>query len=154
MSRAREAMRRSGLFGSRRKEPVRDRGLPPSPNGASSFHIWWSLPDTGLASVSAVLEVLSPPAAERLAFFALQASFWSPAGCEGGAHAVALQSAGMPHEVALGRLHLDHVRALVAQNRGGDGAGVDRRQVENANAVQGAGHQAAPPASARSSKPS
>lgn len=87
MSRAREAVRRLGLSGRRRKGPVRDRGLPPSPNGASSFHIWWSLPDTGLASVSAVLEVLSPPAAERLAFFALQASFWSPAGCEGGAHA-------------------------------------------------------------------
>lgn len=87
MSKLREIIRRPGWSGRRRKGPARERGLPPSPNGASSFHIWWDVPDTGLASVSAVLEVLSPPAAERLAFFALQASFWSPAGCEGGAHA-------------------------------------------------------------------
>lgn len=86
MSKAREVMRGLGLSGRRRKGPVRDRGLPPSPNGASSFHIWWGVPDIGLASVSVVLEVLSPPATERLAFFALQALFWSPAGCEGGAH--------------------------------------------------------------------
>ena len=66
--------------------PVRDRGLPPSSNGASSFHIWWDLPDLPLASVSVVLEVLTPPVADRLAFFAVQASFWSSAGHEGGAH--------------------------------------------------------------------
>ncbi|MYB44979.1 MAG: ABC transporter ATP-binding protein [Acidimicrobiia bacterium] len=66
--------------------PVRDRGLPPSPNGASSFHVWWEVPDIPLASVSVILEVLKPPEVSRLAFFALQASFWSPTRHEGGAH--------------------------------------------------------------------
>lgn len=71
----------------RRRRPVRGRGLPPSPNGASSFHIWWELPDLPLASASVTLEVLTPPSVNRLAFFALQAAFWSEAGHEGGAHA-------------------------------------------------------------------
>ena len=66
--------------------PVRDRGLPPSPNGASSFHIWWDVPDVPLASVSVILEVLKPPEVSRLAFFAIQASFWSPGHHHGGAH--------------------------------------------------------------------
>lgn len=56
--------------------PVRERGLPPSPNGASSFHVWWDVPDVPLASVSVILEVLKPPEVDRLAFFAIQASFW------------------------------------------------------------------------------
>ena len=67
-------------------DPVRVRGLPPSPNGASSFHVWWDVPDVPLASVSVILEVLKPPEVSRLAFFAIQASFWSPARHEGGAH--------------------------------------------------------------------
>ena len=67
--------------------PIRERGLPPSPNGASSFHVWWEVPDLPLASVSVILEVLTPPDVDRLAFFAIQASFWSPAREEGGAHA-------------------------------------------------------------------
>ena len=66
--------------------PARERGLPPSSNGASSFHVWWDVPDVPLASVSVILEVLEPPEASRLAFFAIQASFWSPARHEGGAH--------------------------------------------------------------------
>ena len=66
--------------------PVRERGLPPSPNGASSFHVWWDVPDVPLASVSVILEVLKPPEVDRLAFFAIQASFWSPDRHEGGAH--------------------------------------------------------------------
>ena len=66
--------------------PTRDRGPPPSPNGASSFHIRWDVPDVPLASVSAILEVLTPPIVNRLAFFAIQASFWSGAGHEGAAH--------------------------------------------------------------------
>ena len=67
--------------------PIRDRGLPPSPHGASSFHIWWDLGDIPLASVSVILEVLTPPVGNRLAFFAIQASFASVSGHEGGAHA-------------------------------------------------------------------
>ena len=66
--------------------PVREHGLPPSPNGASSFHVWWDVPDVPLASVSVILEVLKPPEVDRLAFFAIQASFWSPGRHEGGAH--------------------------------------------------------------------
>lgn len=68
-------------------DSVRDRGLPPSPNGASSFHIWWDVPDVALASVSVILEVMRPPIVSGLAFFAVQASFWSPGRHEGGAHA-------------------------------------------------------------------
>lgn len=70
-----------------RSGPVRDSGPPPSPNGASSFHVWWDMPGLPLASVSVTLEVLTPPSVNRLAFFALQASFFSEAGHEGGAHA-------------------------------------------------------------------
>ncbi len=65
----------------------RVRGRPPSPNGASSFHLWWEVPEVPLASVSAILQVLVPPRVSRLAFFAVQASFWSPGSHEGGAHA-------------------------------------------------------------------
>lgn len=65
----------------------RVEGRPPSPNGASSFHLWWELPKVPLATVSVVLEVLTPPQAPSLAFFAIQASFWSAANHEGGAHA-------------------------------------------------------------------
>ena len=62
-------------------------GLPPSPNGASSFHLWWRLPtDEALAEVAAVLEVLVPPSVPRLYFWALQASF-----ADGGAAHTGLQ---------------------------------------------------------------
>ena len=70
-----------------RAEPSRVRGRPPSPNGASSFHLWWDVPEVPLASASVVLEVLTPPSGRRLAFFAIQASFWSPGIHKGGAHA-------------------------------------------------------------------
>jgi hypothetical protein len=57
-------------------------GRPPSGNGASSFHlVWLDVPPALEASVE--LEVVSPPAVDRLYFWALQASF-SPGG--GGAH--------------------------------------------------------------------
>ncbi len=65
---------------------VREHGLPPSANGASSFHIWWDVPEVTLAQVSVILEVLTPPATASLAFFAIQASFWSSEHHEGGAH--------------------------------------------------------------------
>lgn len=64
-----------------------NRGRPPSPNGASSFHLWWELPEETLASVSVVLEILTLPQTPVLAFFAVQGSFWSPGRHEGGAHA-------------------------------------------------------------------
>ncbi|MDP9387511.1 MAG: hypothetical protein M3Q48_06170 [Actinomycetota bacterium] len=65
----------------------RVRGDPPSPNGASSFHLAWAL-DAGapLVEASAVLEVLVAPAVPRLYFWALQVSFRDDAGERGGAH--------------------------------------------------------------------
>jgi hypothetical protein len=56
-------------------------GRPPSPNGASSFHLSWEVP-TGEelveASVSLVVPVL--PSVPRLYFWALQVSFFDGAG--------------------------------------------------------------------------
>lgn len=64
--------------------PTRTHGRPPAGNGASSFHIWWDT-DQQFVSVAATLEIIQAPTADRLYFFALQASFWS-ATHEGGAH--------------------------------------------------------------------
>ena len=63
-------------WANRWREGPRVSGAPPSPNGASSFHLWWLLPDGGpFSEVSAVLEVVTPPAVTRLYFWALQVSF-------------------------------------------------------------------------------
>lgn len=60
----------------------RTQGRPPSGNGASSFHLGWlDLPPA--REVSVELEVVRPPAVDRLYFWALQASF-APDG--GGGH--------------------------------------------------------------------
>ena len=93
--------------------PVRDRGLPPSPNGASSFHVWWDVPDVPLASVSVILEVLKPPEVSRLAFFALQASFWSPARHEGGAHTGIQWNPRHPRNLAANWGGYDHGGAIL-----------------------------------------
>lgn len=61
-------------------------GEPGSPNGASSFHLIWSMPPVPLRSVSATLEVLEAPAARRLYFWALQVSFGSDRQLRGAAH--------------------------------------------------------------------
>lgn len=66
-------------------------GDPPSANGASSFHLRWELPlppeRPGFAEVSVVLEILQPPAVDRLYFWALQADFSDASGRRaGGAH--------------------------------------------------------------------
>ena len=51
-------------------------GDPPSPNGASSFHLWWEFPGRPiLVAVEATLEIVEPPVVDRLYFWALQASF-------------------------------------------------------------------------------
>ncbi|MGH9106829.1 MAG: hypothetical protein ACRDZX_13560 [Acidimicrobiales bacterium] len=58
------------------KEGQRVTGAPTSANGASSFHLWWALPEPGpLSEVRAVLEVVRPPSVPRLYFWALQVSF-------------------------------------------------------------------------------
>ncbi len=66
----------------------RDRswGEPRSANGASSFHLVWELPRVPLAKVEATLEILVPPAVNRLYFWALQVSFASERRLQGGAH--------------------------------------------------------------------
>jgi hypothetical protein len=72
--------------GSRLGAPsLRVSGDPPSGNGASSMHLWWSLPyGELLTEVSATLEILDPPSVDRLYFWALQAAFVKPDG--GAAH--------------------------------------------------------------------
>lgn len=65
----------------------RTTGLPPSPNGASSFHLTWTpAPDEALVEVAAVLEVLVPPAVDRLYFWALQVGFRAGGADRGAAH--------------------------------------------------------------------
>jgi hypothetical protein len=51
-------------------------GPPRSANGASSFHLFWSLPPSApLVEVSVVLEVLTAPTVNKLYFWALQVEF-------------------------------------------------------------------------------
>ena len=56
---------------------ARTRGLPPSGNGASSFHLGWTLPRGAahLVEAGVTLEVLRPPAVDHLFFWALQVAF-------------------------------------------------------------------------------
>lgn len=66
---------------------VRVRGEPGSGNGASSFHLGWRIDEARpLVEVSAVLEVVVPPAVDRLYFWALQVSFLDGARHLGAAH--------------------------------------------------------------------
>ncbi len=63
----------------------RTSGRPPSPNGASSFHLWWD--DRGpFTAVEATLVVERPPATADLYFWALQVGFSTAEGSVGGAH--------------------------------------------------------------------
>jgi len=63
---------------------ARTRGVPPSGNGASSFHLGWRLPvDAGhLVEAAVTLEVTHAPVVEHLYFWALQVGFPGA----GGAH--------------------------------------------------------------------
>jgi hypothetical protein len=62
-------------------------GRPTSSNGASSLHLFWSVPRTApVVAVEAVLEVVEPPTVAALHFWALQVSFAGPRGDGGGAH--------------------------------------------------------------------
>lgn len=77
--------------GDRLAAPLGDRprvaGVPPSANGASSFHLGWVLPASDpLVEVTATLTVLVPPAVDRLYFWALQASFHDGRRSRGAAH--------------------------------------------------------------------
>ncbi len=70
-------------------------GPPRVPQRASSFHLFWDFPapssgrrptDRRLAEVSATLEVLVPPRAQALYFWALQVDFADTRGIWGGGH--------------------------------------------------------------------
>ena len=62
-------------------------GRPTSSNGASSLHLFWSLPPTRPSvAVEAVLEIVEPPTVPALYFWALQVGFAGPRGDGGGAH--------------------------------------------------------------------
>ncbi len=66
---------------------ARVQGEPRSANGASSFHLGWVLDGADpLVEVAAVLEVVEPPAVDRLYFWALQVSFLHGATHRGAAH--------------------------------------------------------------------
>lgn len=68
---------------------ARTTGIPPSANGASSFHLGWRLDGRsgGRFDTAAVtLEVLEPPTVPRLYFWALQVDVAGPVGRAGGAH--------------------------------------------------------------------
>ncbi|MGH1493346.1 MAG: hypothetical protein ACRBK7_28770 [Acidimicrobiales bacterium] len=66
--------------------PGRTTGPPTSSNGASSFHLSWEVPPTPLLEVGATFEVLEPPVAPELYFWALQVSFMQGPARRGGAH--------------------------------------------------------------------
>lgn len=66
--------------------PIRDRGRPPSGNGASSLHLIWQVPEESFTAVRATLEVAEPPRTSDLYFFALQATFRGGGLDRGGGH--------------------------------------------------------------------
>jgi hypothetical protein len=80
-----ESIRRwlSKVFGSSTPTPQSEPG-----HGVSSFHLWWQGIDGGapLVEVTATIEVVRQPAADRLYFWALQTSFISDRGTHGAAH--------------------------------------------------------------------
>ena len=75
-----------GAISATRVGPPRTAGPPRSSNGASSFHLWWDLPDIPLREVSVTVEVTTPPSVPKLYFFALQVSFLRRVEDFGGAH--------------------------------------------------------------------
>lgn len=72
---------------------ARTTGIPPSANGASSFHLGWRLDgrsgdrlDGRFDTAAVTLEVLDAPVVPRLYFWALQVDVDGPVGRVGGAH--------------------------------------------------------------------
>src|ERR1700678_1458228 len=62
-------------------------GRPTSPNGASSFHLWWAMPAGGpWREVQATFELRRPPERSVLYFWALQVGFARQGRRLGGAH--------------------------------------------------------------------
>jgi hypothetical protein len=65
---------------------TREVGPPTSSNGASSFHLFWMVTGVPFTEVRATIEVIEPPTAPKLYFWALQASFEQTGRNRGGAH--------------------------------------------------------------------
>lgn len=102
----------SRLIGAPRPEPSRETVRR---SRASSFHLWWELPtDAPLVEVAATLEVVTPPAVDRLYFWALQVSFADGAQRLGGGH-IGLQ--WNPRHPGHGAVNWGGYRA---QTRGGE----------------------------------
>jgi hypothetical protein len=55
--------------------PERTVGPPTSSNGASSFHLFWTIPPVPLSEVRATITITEAPRTPHLYFWALQASF-------------------------------------------------------------------------------
>lgn len=66
--------------------PERTDGLPPSGNGASSFHLWWNTPPGAITEMAVTVEIRVPPKVATLHFFAIQTSFVRNGAKAGGAH--------------------------------------------------------------------
>lgn len=62
------------------------RGRPRSANGASSFHLFWDVPPGRWTAAEATLEIVRPPTAPDLHFWALQVSFTDRGRRTGGGH--------------------------------------------------------------------
>ncbi len=68
-------------------EPAeRTSGPPTSANGASSMHLFWEVPPQPLTEVRADLTVTTPPAVDKLYFWALQVNLVDAGVDRGGAH--------------------------------------------------------------------
>lgn len=76
-----DAIRRflTAIDGASRVSTERVSGPPTSSNGASSMHLFWTMPtersDDPVVAAEVTIEVVAPPPAGRLCFWALQASF-------------------------------------------------------------------------------
>jgi hypothetical protein len=80
-------------------------GQPPSGNGASSFHLSWTVdppqPGRSWIAAEAVLEVLVGPSVPALSFWALQASFRDGARAGGAGHLGLQWHDGHPESTAI-----------------------------------------------------
>ncbi len=106
-----------GLFRPRRTPRTRTTGMPPSPNGASSFHLWWDLPEIPLREVAVTLEITEPPKVDHLYFFALQASFMRRTEQFGGAHLGLQWNARHPENRAINWGGYDEIGAILTGTR-------------------------------------
>lgn len=98
-----------GRLGRLLRRDGRTTGLPPSANGASSFHLVWDLPGGRFSEASVDLEVLEAPAVPRLHFWAMQVDWVDDGGRRaGGAHIGLQWHPGHPGSTAVNWGGYDH----------------------------------------------